>query len=107
MRSYELRLYTLSSKEALDFYTNQVYPRHLSSFPLFGIEPHGIWTVKESVEPRAAVLVSYAAGADPVTVVQRYMQSPEFAEEIEDWDPSNIVNVESTYLEPTTISRLK
>ena len=79
MRPYELRVYTLSSKEALDFYMNQVYPRHLSSFPRFGIEPHGIWTVKEGVKPRACVLVSYAAGADPVAVVRRYMQSPEFA----------------------------
>jgi len=106
MRPYELRVYTLSSKEALDFYMNQVYPRHLSSFPLFGIEPHGIWTVKDGVEPRAFVLVSYASGADPVAVVRRYMQSPEFADEIKDWDPSNIVSVESTFLEPTTSSRL-
>ena len=81
-------------------------PGCLSSFSLFGIEPHGIWTVKGSVEPRAFVLVSYAAGADPVAVVRRYMQSPEFAGEIKGWDPSNIVSVESTFLEPTVTSRL-
>ena len=106
MRPFELRLYTLRSEETLDFYINQVYPRHLSSFPLFGIEPHGAWIVKDSAEPRALVLVSYAVGADPVAVVRRYMQSPEFADEIKGWDPSNIVRVESTYLEPATSSRL-
>jgi hypothetical protein len=47
MRLFELRVYTLRTKEALDFYMNQVYPRHLNSFPRFGIEAHGIWTVKE------------------------------------------------------------
>jgi hypothetical protein len=106
MRPYELRVYTLSSKTALDFYLNQVYPNHLASFSQFGIEPHGIWMVKDSVKPQAFVLVSYAPGADPVAVVRRYMQSPEFAGEIEGWDPSNIVSVESTYLEPTASSRL-
>jgi hypothetical protein len=43
----------------------QIYPRHLSSFPLFGIEAHGFWTAKEDVEPRLLVLASYAAGEEP------------------------------------------
>jgi len=62
MRTYELRVYTLRTNEALHFYMNQVYQRHLSSFPLFGIEAHGIWNAKEELEPQAFVLVSYAAG---------------------------------------------
>jgi len=107
MRLYELRVYTLSTKEARDFYMNQIYPRHLSSFPLFGIKPHGIWTVKDDSKPRAFVLVSYAEGEEPGEVVRRYMQSKEFAEEIKDWDPSSkIVSVESTILLPTTSSPL-
>jgi hypothetical protein len=32
MRTFELRKYTLRSKEALDIYMNRVYPRHLHSF---------------------------------------------------------------------------
>jgi hypothetical protein len=52
MRTFELRVYKLRTKEALDFYMNQIYPRHLSSFPLFGIEAHGFWTAKEDAEPR-------------------------------------------------------
>jgi hypothetical protein len=106
MRTFELRVYTLRTKEALDFYMNQVYPRHLGSFPRFGIEAHGIWTAKEDVGRRAFVLVSYAAGEDPIEVVRRYMQSAEFAEEITGWDVSDTVSVESTILIPTTSSRL-
>jgi hypothetical protein len=41
-----------------------IYPRHLKSFPLFGIEPHGFWTVVADGQPRLFVLCSYASGAD-------------------------------------------
>jgi hypothetical protein len=107
MRTFELRVYTLRTKEALDFYMNQIYHRHLSSFPLFGIEAHGFWTAKEDVEPRLFVLASYAAGEEPGEVARRYMQSKEFAEDIRDFDVSNIVGVESTILIPSTNSPLK
>jgi hypothetical protein len=107
MRTFELREYTLRSKEALDIYLNQVYPRHLHSFPLFGIEPHGVWTAKDSADPQAFVLVSYQAGEDPGEVVRRYMGSSEFADETRDWDRSSIVAVQSTILTPSASSPLK
>ena len=49
MRTFELRVYTLRNKRALDSYVNEIYPRHLDSFPLFGIEAHGFWTAREDV----------------------------------------------------------
>jgi hypothetical protein len=75
IRTFELRVYKLRTKEALDFYMEQIYPRHLSSFPLFGIEAHGFWTAKEDVEPRLFVLASYAAGEEPGEVARRYTHS--------------------------------
>ena len=107
MRTFELRVYTLRTKEALDYYMNEIYPRHLSSFPLFGIEGHGFWTAKDDAEPRLFVLASYPAGEEPGEVARRYMQSKEFAEDIRDFDVSEIVGVESTTLLPSTISPLK
>jgi hypothetical protein len=107
MRTFELRVYKLRTKEALDFYMETVYPRHLRSFPLFGIEAHGFWTAKEDVEPRLFVLASYAVGNDPGEVARRYMQSTEFADEIKDFNVSDIVGVESTILIPSTQSPLK
>jgi len=97
MRTFELRVYTLRTKEALDFYMEEVYPRHLSSFALFGIEAHGFWTAKEDVEPRLFVLASYAAGDDPGEVARRYMQSTEFASDIRNFNLSDIKGVESTF----------
>ena len=107
MKTFELRRYTLRDKEVLDIYMNRVYPSHLDSFPLYGIEPHGIWTTKDSAEPQAFVLVSYPEGEDPGEVDRRYMGSAEFAEETKDWDRSNIVAVQSTILMPSTSSPLK
>jgi hypothetical protein len=75
MRTFEVRVYTLRSKEALDFYREQIYPRHLGSFPLFGIEAQGFWTAREDATPRLSVLASFAAGEDPGEVVIRWRQS--------------------------------
>ena len=107
MRTLELRVYKLRTMEALDFYKEQIYPRHLSSFPPFGIEAQGFWTAKEDVEPRFFVLASYAAGEEPGEVVRRYMQSTEFAENIRNFDVSDIIGVESTILIPSSSSPLK
>jgi NIPSNAP len=107
MRTFELRVYTLRTQEALDFYRVHIYPRHLSSFPLFGIEAHRFWIAKEDVEPRLFVLASYAAGEEPGEVARRYMQSTAFAEDIKNFDVSDIVGVESTILIPSTSSPLQ
>ncbi len=70
-------------------------------FPLFGIEAHGFWTAKDDVEPRLFVLASYTAGEEPGEVARRYTQSTEFAEDIRNFDVSDIVGVESTILIPS------
>src|ERR1700731_1920033 len=106
MRTFELRVYKLPTKEALDFYMEKIYPRHLNSFP-FGIEAHGFWTAKEDVEPRLFVLASYTAGEDPGEVARWCMQSTEFADDIRNFNVSDIVGVESTILIPSTSSPLK
>jgi hypothetical protein len=107
MKTFELRVYTLRSREALVFYKDNIYPRHLRSFPLFGIEAHGFWTAPGDIQPRLFVLVSYAADEDPGEVARRYMDSTEFADAIRNFNVSDIVGVESTILVPSTNSPLK
>ena len=107
MRTFELRVYKLRSEEALDFYIDEVYPRHLQSFPLFGIKAHGFWTARQDAERRLFVLASYSAGEDPGEVARRYMQSEGFAAVIEDFRVSEIIGVESTILVPTSSSPLQ
>jgi hypothetical protein len=83
-----------------------IYPRHLDSFPKFGIEAHGFWTAAADVEPRLFVLASYVPGEEPGEVARRYMQSTEFADDIRNFDVSGIVGVESTILIPSRSSPL-
>jgi hypothetical protein len=106
LRTFELRVYTLRTKEALDFYREVVYPRHLNSFPLFGIQALGFWTAKADVQPRLFVLVSYAAGEEPGEAGRRYMQSTEFADDTRDFNVADIAGAESTILIPSTSSPL-
>lgn len=106
MRTYEMRVYTLRTKEALDFYASTVYPRHLHNFGQFGVQAHGLWTQKDDVAHRIFVLVSYADGADPREVAQRYIQSPEAANDARGFDVEDILNVDSTILVPSANSPL-
>ena len=109
MRTFELRVYTLRNREALQFYGNEIYPRHLGSFPLFRIEAHGFWTVSEDEGPRLFVLASYPEGAKPGEVVRRYMQSAEFSEDIRNFDGSCVIGVSSTLLPklPTSVKETR
>jgi len=106
MRTYEMRVYTLRTREALDFYASTVFPRHLDNFALFGVEAHGLWTQKNDPAHRVFVLVSYAKGDDPGEVAQRYIQSPEAANDARGFDVANILSVESTILIPSVHSPL-
>ena len=107
MRTVELRVYTLRTKEALDFYSEKIYPRHLNSFPLFGIEAHGFWTAKEDVEPgsscwplmrRAKILARSLGGTCEAQNSLTTSETSMFP---------IIVGVESTILIPSTSSPLK
>ena len=107
MRTFEMRVYSLRTKEALEFYASTVYPRHFNNFRLFGVEAHGLWMKKDDVAHRAFVLVSYAEGDDPVEVAQRYIQSPEAVNDARGFDVADILGVESTILVPSESSPLK
>ena len=107
MRAYEMRVYTLRTKEALEFYASTVYPRHLDNFGLFGVEAHRLWTKKDDGTHRIFVLLSYAEGEDPGVVAQRYIQSPEAANDARGFDAADILGVESTILVPSPSSPLR
>ena len=107
MRTYQLRIYTLRSPESFEHFTSTVYPRHLNSFPRFGVQAHGFWTAIGDTAPRLYVLVSYAEGDDPDEVTKRYLQSPELAEDVRDFDSSNLLSVQTTALQPSTGSPLQ
>ncbi|MGW0710052.1 NIPSNAP family protein [Streptomyces sp. NPDC002643] len=107
MRIYDLRTYTLASREDLDFYKDVVYAKHIPSAKLFGIEIHGAWTSPSDDEPRLYILASNPEGSDPAEVGMRFVSSPEFQKDLEGFDMAKILHVDSVLLDPTAISPLQ
>jgi hypothetical protein len=92
---------------ALDFYMEKIYPRHLNSFPLFGIEAHGFWTAREDVDHGSSCWPLMRLEKIPARSFGGDMESTEFADDIRNFNVSDIVGVESTILIPSTSSPLK
>ena len=104
---YQLRIYTLRTIEALERYATVHWTRHISSLRAFGVTTHGIWTHHDADAHRLVALISYPAGADPTEVTTAYMTSPEFAADMNGFDPSDILNVEDLLLNPADASPLR
>jgi hypothetical protein len=107
MRTYELRIYSLANQEDLDFYKDVIYPRHLASGPKYGLRLEGFWTSPDDEKHRLFVLVSMDEGADPVELGTRYMQSPEFLDDVNGFDPSRMLGVEAVPLTPVASSPMR
>ena len=108
MSLYQLRVYSLASRESLDFYKDVVYPRHLDGyFPKAGVRAHGFWTVPDDQQHRLFVLVSMDESTDTAEVERTFMQDPDFLADVRGLDPSMILGVEATDLTPTTRSPLQ
>jgi hypothetical protein len=97
----QLRIYTLRSAPALDRYVTIHWARHIPSLAKFGVTTHGVWTQRDDGDHRLVALISYPAGADPAALTRDFMASPEFASDMEGFDPEDIVAVDAMLLEPT------
>lgn len=101
---FQLRIYTLRSAEALTEYATTHWARHVPTFEAFGITTHGIWTERDGDANRLVALISFPNGANPTTLAREVMASPEFAADMEGFNPQNIVAVDSILLDATQSS---
>ncbi len=105
IRSYELRIYTLTSAEALDAYATVYYPNHeVSLRVLFDVTVHGYWTASGTEDFQLYVLMSYPEGVDPDDVRRRYREHPQAAANMPDFDPAVIRDVSVAMLTPAVAS---
>jgi hypothetical protein len=95
---FQLRIYTLRSTQALERYATVHWARHVPSLAAFGVTTHGIWTQRGDGEHRLVALVSYPDGADVEALTRDFMASPEFAADMDGFDPQDIVAVDSMQL---------
>lgn len=116
MVQFQLRIYTLATREAAETYARVHWNRHVPSLERFGIRTHAVYqeasTTGRAAGPevpldgdgqtRVCVLVSYD-GEDFAAQNARYMASPEFRADMEGFDPRNIVSVEEINLAPVDV----
>ncbi len=101
---FQLRTYSLRSREALLQYATVHWARHLATFPTFGVTTHGVWTERSSDANRLVALIRYPTVADPEHLTHRIMTSPQFTADMAGFDVDEIVDVQSVLLDPTSIS---
>lgn len=101
---FQLRIYTLCSPEALQQYATVHWARHLATFATFGVTTHGVWAERSGDANRLVALIAYPPDADPEQLTQHIMTSPEFAADMAGFDVDDIVDVQTTLLDPTSFS---
>ena len=101
---FQLRIYTLRTPEALDQYATVHWSRHLETFKAFDVATHGVWTERGSNAYRLFALIRYPSGTDPEQLTHQIMTSPEFAADMAGFNVDEILDVASTFLDPTEFS---
>ena len=104
---FQLRIYTLRSAEALERYATTHWARHIPSLAAYGVTTHGIWTQRGDDDHRLVALISYPDSADPDAVTRDFMASPEFAADMDGFDPEDIVAVDAMLVEPAPSSPIR
>ncbi len=103
---FQLRIYSLRSPEALRQYATVHWARHLPTFKAFGVTTHGVWTERSGGAHRLVALINYPSGADPEQLARHIMASAEFAADVAGFDIGDIVDVQTTLLDPTSFSSI-
>ena len=101
---FALRIYTLRSPEALRQYATVHWARHVATFETFGVATHGVWTERSGTAHRLVALIRYPSGADPEQLTQHIMASTEFAADMAGFDINDIVDVQTTLLDPIVLT---
>ena len=100
----QLRVYTVRSPDLLRHYADVHWARHLITFAAFGVTTHGVWTGHGDYANQLVALIDYPPDADPDRLTQQIMASPEFAADMAGFDVDDIIEVQTTFLDPTSFS---
>ncbi len=72
---------------------------------MFGVTTYGgVWTEHTDNANRLVALIGYQPAADPDEITRRVMASPEFAADMAGFDITDILEVQTTLLDPTAFS---
>jgi hypothetical protein len=99
----QLRIYTLADKETAEHYFTAHWPKHRINLPKFGFRMEGVWIGNtHGVANQVVARVSFPDNADVEGMTERYMKSPEFADDTAGFDRNKITNLGTKILRPTS-----
>lgn len=91
-----LRTYTLIDGATATHYLNEHWSKHMISLPKFGFQIQRVWIGNApDTENQVIALISFPDNANLDEMIERYMNSSDFNEEMAGFDRSNITNVET------------
>ncbi|ASU34963.1 NIPSNAP family protein [Mucilaginibacter xinganensis] len=95
----QLRIYTLADKETAAHYFTVNWSKHRINLPRFGFEVKGVWIGNTpGIANQVIALISFPDNADVERMTERYLKSPEFANDTAGFDRNKITNVETKIL---------
>ncbi|WP_184547838.1 NIPSNAP family protein [Mucilaginibacter sp. FT3.2] len=101
----QLRIYTLADKETAAHYFKDHWSKHRVNLPKFGFEVKGVWIGNTpGVANQVVALVSFPDNADVEGMTERYMKSPEFADDTAGFDRNKIIEVETKILRSANLA---
>ncbi len=101
----QLRIYTLVDKNTAEHYFTEHWAKHIKSLPKFCFQFKGVWIgyTPES-KNQVIALVSFPDHANIEEMTDRYMKSPEFADDMAGFDRSKITNVETKIMKSAELT---
>ncbi len=101
----QLRIYTLVDKQTAEHYFTEHWTKHIKSLPKYGLQFKGVWIGNTpEIENQVIALVSFPDNADIDEMTERYMKSPDFIEEMANFDRSKIINVETKIMKSAELT---
>jgi hypothetical protein len=76
----------------------------LRTFDTLGITTHGVWTEHGDDPHRLIALIEYPPGGDPEHLTQTVMTSAQFAADMAGFTAEDLLDVQTTLLDPTSFS---
>ena len=97
----QLRTYKLIDKATAEHYLAVHWANHVKHLPKYGFEIQGVWIGDTpDIANEVMVIVSFPDHEDVEEMTQRYFKSPEFMDNMKDFDRSNFVHIETKIIRP-------
>lgn len=97
----QLRTYTLVDKATAEHYFTVHWANHIKYLPKYGLEIKGVWIGHTpEIANQVMAIVSFPDDANVEEMTERYFKSPEFIDNMKEFDRGNFTHIETKIIRP-------